>query len=139
MAKNRMTISFSGFDEIAEQLDKLGGDLKEVTSKALKETHQYVTPKVKAAFSKHDVKYTHQTASSIIELADIEWQGTIAEVGVGFKISNGGLASIFIMYGTPRMRPDRNLYNAIYGSKVKKEVAKLQQQIFEEAIVEAMK
>lgn len=135
---NKMTIDFDGFDEMIAQLDDLGGNLKEVTEAALIATHEYVTPQIKAAFAKHNIKYSHETAKSIIDSPNIEWQGMLASVDVGFKISNGGLASIFVMYGTPKMAPDRKLYNAIYGSKTKKEVAEIQRNIIAEAIEKAM-
>lgn len=35
MAKNRISLSFKGFEELAEKLDKAGGDLKKVTEKPL--------------------------------------------------------------------------------------------------------
>lgn len=50
-------------------------------------------------------------------------------MNVGFDITAGGtyngLPSIFLMYGTqlygqPHIKPDRNLYNAVYGAATKK-------------------
>lgn len=133
MAK-KMRLQFSGFEEMAERLDKLGGDLKKTTEKALEATHDYITPKVEQAFKEHDIKYSHETGKSIIKNGAVEWNGAIASIGVGFKVSNGGLPSIFLMYGTPRIPADTDLFNSVYGSKTKREVKALQEQIFTEAI-----
>ena len=49
-----------------------------------------------------------------------EWEGSTAKVGVGFDIhkpGGGGMHSIWMMYGTPRIRPDGELYGAVRGSK----------------------
>lgn len=131
MAK-KMRLEFTGFEEYAERLDKLGGDLKKTTEKALIETHKLLTPKVEEAFRRHDVKYSHDTMKSLKKDARVEWDGSVAAIGVGFKISEGGFPSIFIMYGTPRMQPDKKVYNSIYGNK--KKVRELQEKIFAEEI-----
>lgn len=128
----KLRLEFAGFEEMAERLDKLGGDLKKTTEKALIETHKLLTPKVEEAFRKHDVKYSHDTMKSLKKDPKVEWNGSTAEIGVGFKISEGGFPSIFIMYGTPRMQPDKKVYNSIYGNK--KKVKELQEGIFAEEI-----
>lgn len=128
----KLRLEFAGFEEMAERLDKLGGDLKKTTEKALIETHKLLTPKVEEAFRKHDVKYSHDTMKSLKKDPKVEWNGSTAEIGVGFKISEGGFPSIFIMYGTPRMQPDKKVYNSIYGNK--KKVRELQEGIFAEEI-----
>ena len=128
----KLRLEFTGFEEMAERLDKLGGDLKKTTEKALIETHKLLTPKVEEAFKRHDVKYSHDTMKSLKKDPKVEWNGSTAEIGVGFKISEGGFPSIFIMYGTPRMQPDKKVYNSIYGNK--KKVKELQEGIFAEEI-----
>lgn len=42
------------------------------------------------------------------------------------------------MYGTPRMKKDTKLYNAIYGTKTQKEIKQIQKEIFEEEIRRVM-
>ena len=69
------------------------------------------------------------------------------------------MPSIFLMYGTPRHAPgnqyggpvrpgaqehpgtkaDKELYDAIYGSKTQKDIAAKQQKIFTQAIQDLMK
>lgn len=134
--KNKVTLNFKGFEEYAERLDKLGGDLRKATEKALQETHAYITPNLERDIKPH--RKTGATERSLNRNARVKWVGSTAEIEVGFKLDEGGLPSIFLMYGTPRMHKDQLLFNDIYGSKTKKEVARLQQEVFAEAIKKKM-
>ena len=137
MSKNKMSLEFDGFIQLSEKLLKLGGDLEGVTEKALKKSFDAVTPGIEAAIEPH--KLTGKTQSTLRRTGDVKWTGTIAEVPVGFDISGGGLPSIFLMYGTPHMKPDRKLYNSIYGAKTKKKVKELQAAAFSEELEKVMK
>jgi hypothetical protein len=82
---------------------------------------------------------TGRTKKSIVIDAPVEWTGDQAAVGVGFNIVGGGLPSIFLMYGTklhgqPHIKPDRNLYNAVYGPQTRKEIMQIQEQAFEKVL-----
>lgn len=136
MARNKLRLEFKGFEEFAARLDELGGDLKETTEKALKASHDLVTPKIKAAMTKHNK--SGDTSRAILDKSAVVWDGAVASIDVGFDIQKGGMPSIFLMYGTPRVKPDRDLYNAIYGNKTKKEIKELQQEIFSADIKKAM-
>lgn len=129
---NKTRIEFEGFDEVIARLTKLDGDIKGVTEKALRETHKAITKKAETAIAPH--KETGATEKSLKRNAEIEWVGSEASVRTGFSIRNGGLASIFLMYGTPRMKKDQNLYNAFFGNKTRKEVMEIQEQIFYDEI-----
>lgn len=135
MAK-KFSLEFSGFEELSERLQELGGDLKGVTEQALKSTHHHITPKIHNQMKKHN--RTGDTEKSIVDEARVQWNGDVASIDVGFDIDNGGFASIFLMHGTPRMEPDRVLYQSIYGNKTKKEIAELQEKVFSRAIGKAM-
>lgn len=137
-------IEFDGFEETIARLNKLNGNVKEITEKALKKTHEIVTKKAQEAIISHNE--THQTEKSLRKEAEIEWEGTIASVKTGFAISKGGLASIFLMYGTQshavsnqygrnlgvaeETKKDTNMYNAFYGSATRKKIAEAQKEIF---------
>lgn len=136
MAKNKMTIEFEGFDELLSELKKLEGDAKAVAEKALNETQKIIAKHAHEAMKPHH--RTGKTEGSIIETSAPEWSGFTATAGVGFKIREGGLASIFLMYGTPRHPKDTKVYNAVYGSSVKKEVEAKQKEVFLNAIAERM-
>jgi hypothetical protein len=134
--KNRLSVDFKGFAEVAENLDRLGGDLKEVTDKALEESRKLVDSQLHSKMLKHH--RSGDTERSILDHARVTWSGWISEVEVGFDISNGGLPSIFLMYGTPRMDKDQDLYNAVYGSGTKRKINELQKKVFDDAIKKRM-
>lgn len=127
-------VDFEDFNFYAQKIESLSNKntLKSVADKALKRTHNYITPKIESEFQKHN--RTGRTFGSLRKDDSTEWNGDIGSVDVGFDIKNGGLASIFLMYGTPRMKPDKELYNLFYGSKIKKEVFKIQEDIFNDEL-----
>lgn len=127
-------IEFEEFDFYCKKIEKISNKetLRKIADKALKETHKYLTPKIEDAFDKHN--RTGKTISTLKMDETTTWSSDVGEIEVGFNIKNGGLASIFIMYGTPRIKPDKKLYNLFYGSKIKKEVFKIQQNIFDEEL-----
>lgn len=147
---NRFKIEFDGFDEVVSRLTKLEGDVKGITEKALKKTHSYVTDLADEAIKNH--KLSGDTEKSLVREANIEWAGSVASVPAGFSIRNGGLASIFLIYGTPRhavsnqygktngtargVTKDQKLYTALSGksAKTKAEVKKIQEDIFYEEL-----
>ena len=138
MAKNKITVDFAGYDVIKKQLDALGGDAtKRAIESALKASQQVVAENVNAAMQPHNK--TGKVKKSIVTNSPVVWTGDTAEIGVGFSISGGGLPSIFLMYGTklfgqPHITPDRNLYNAVYGAKVRKEIQSIQEQAFNKVL-----
>lgn len=137
--KKRMTLEFEGFEEVIERLSKLDGDVKTTTERALKETHRIVTQKAEAAMQLENLpakgEYSSgDTLESLKREANVEWAGTLAEVPVGFSIREGGIASIFMMYGTPEYMKNQKLYNAIWGKATHDEVVKAQEDIFYEEI-----
>lgn len=129
----RLSLDFKGMDEVIQQYEKMGVNIKTATESALKATHALVTPKLKAAIKPH--KQTGDTEASLGRSPEIEWDGTKAAVPVGFKIREGGLASIFLMYGTPRMEPDQALYNAIYGAATLRQVSQKQAEVFDKVLM----
>ncbi len=129
---NKTRIEFEGFDEAIARLTKLNGDVKSITEKALKKTHSIITEKAEEAIAPH--KETGLTEKSLHRQANIEWAGTLASVETGFSIREGGLASIFLMYGTPRMKKDQKLYNAFWSNSTKNEITEAQEEIFFEEI-----
>lgn len=60
---NRVYLEFDGFDKVISRLNKLGGDIKGTTEKALKKTHSIVTQKAEEAITPHNK--TRQTEKSL--------------------------------------------------------------------------
>lgn len=141
--KNKITVDFDGYDLMKKQLDQIGGNAtKRAVESALKASQQVVARQVSAAITPHTM--TGDTKKSIVKNDPVEWTGDTAAVGVGFDIKGGGLPSIFLMYGTqlhgqPHITPDRNLYNAVYGAKTRKEILKIQEQAFEKVLERVVK
>jgi len=136
MGRNRLGLSFEGLDLYARRLEKLGGDIKNVAEKCLVKSKEHITPKLHQVMSRHHL--TGATEASIDENTSVEWSGTQGKLPVGFNLGSGGLPSVFLMYGTPRMKKDQAMYNAIYGSGIKKEVTQIQQEIFNDEILKQM-
>lgn len=142
MAKN-FSLDFDGFLDYASKVGELGGNelLKQATENALKATDEYLTPEIEKAMrsSPHNFERTGKTAGTLDRNYDVEWTGTVAKSKVGFKISEGGLPSIFLAYGTPHIKPDVKLKNAMKGTGAhKKVIAEIQKAEFNKVISEAL-
>lgn len=152
MARKRFGIEFKGFEEVLEKYQKLGGSLKEIAEDCLEIVPEIINPKLEADMARH--RRSGKTANSIKKDQNVEWSGTVGKIPVGFKIQDGGLPSIFLMYGTarhapanqygrasglnPGMNADKRLYNDIYGTAVKKQINDRQEQIATEEIKRKM-
>lgn len=136
MARKRFTLDFKEMEEYIQKLESMGGDLKETFDKSLRATHALVTKRAHESIRPH--KRSGRTEASILDEARVEWNGHIGSVDVGYDIKNGGLPSVFLMYGTPRMKKDPKMYNAIYGTATRKKVSEIQKTIFTKAINERM-
>ena len=142
MAKNKFTIDFDEFEILQKKLDEIGGEAtKRAVNSALKATGNLIARKTAAAMQRHIE--TGETIDALIREPVVIWKGDTAETGVGFEFPEG-LPSIFIMYGTqlygqPHVTPDRNLYNAVYGSQTRKEIQTIQKEAFYKVVERVMK
>lgn len=146
MARNKIGIKFAGFEELMEKLDKLGGSaaMKKGVEAGLKSSKQYVNEEIKKVIAKSNLpahgKYSHgDTLQSIDKNFEVDWEGLMASTKVGFNFSKSGLVSIFLMYGTPKMKPVAGLYDTIYGKKTQSKIKKLQKEAIEKVIAREMK
>lgn len=143
MARNKIGLQVKELDYYMAKLDELGkGDaMKRGVESALKASKQYVNPKILATMSKLPAggKYsTGDTKESLDKDLKVEWNGLTASVKVGFDFSKSGLTSVYLMYGTPKMKPVAGLKNAIYGGKTKKELAEVQEEALQKVILRIM-
>lgn len=128
----KMQMQVEGLDALVERMQKLGVDTRSAVNKALIETHKIVTDKAEAAIKSH--KRTGATEASLRREAVPEWNGDVASIKVGFDIENGGLPSIFLMYGTARVKPDTALYDAFFGKDTVKEIVEAQEKALYDVI-----
>jgi len=143
MARNRIGLQVEGFEEYMAKLDEVGGTaaMRRGVEEALKESKKYVNPLIEKAMTKLPAggRYsTGDTKRSLDKDMSVEWQGATASIKVGFDFSESGLKSIFLMYGTPRMKPVTGLKAAVYGAKTKKEIAAIQGAALDKVIKEIM-
>lgn len=130
-------MQFDGMDAIIRQLEQLEVDVRQTVTDALQEAGQLVTEQARAAITPHH--RTGTTERSLIENPPVEWTGSEASVDVGFDIKNGGLPSIFLMYGTPRAKKDTKLYNAFYGAETQKKIEQIERDALNAAVEKAMR
>lgn len=143
MARNKIGLQFEGWEEYLAKLDEVGGGeaMKRGVESALKASKKYVNPLIEQAMVRLPAggKYsTGDTKASIDKEMKVEWSATTGEINVGFDFSKSGMTSIFLMYGTPKMKPVSGLKNAIYGAKTKKEIANIQQEAMAKVIQRIM-
>lgn len=137
MARKKFGLEFEGMEELIKRLEDSESDLKQATESALKKTFDVVTSSIQTAINSSPYNFNRppgKTKASLETAPNIEWEGPAASVPVGFDIDKGGLPSIFLMYGTPTIKPDKQLYNSIYGSAIKKTVGEVQEEAFREIL-----
>ena len=136
----KMSITGNCFEDLLYAIDAAGGDIYKAADEALTETADLIQENLVTAAAVYDRKgkkgyATGKMYKSIIKDASVQWAGTIATVNSGFNLhTKGGWHSIFIMYGTPRISKDQKVYNAIKGTKTKKEIAAKQEEVLRKYI-----
>lgn len=141
-------INFDELLELGSKIDELAGSegIKRAVESAMLATDEYVTKEVQKAVntSKYNFERTGRTKDAIEKQYEVEWDGMTARVKDGFVIKEGGkpsegFASIYLMYGTPLIKPDTKLKNAVRGTgKHKKEIQKIQSEVFQKVIERVM-
>lgn len=132
---SKMSLDMSDFEkQMLKKLNELQADVSKIVTKALEKTHEIVTEKALEAMKKENLpakgKFSSgATEANILREAKVYGIGEALAVDVGFSIGNGGLASIFLLYGTPRMKKSQKLYDAFFSSATKSEVLTAQEQI----------
>lgn len=145
VARNRISLQVKGFEEYMAKLDELGSNdaMKRGVESALKASKQYVNPQIESAMATGNLpaggKYSlGGTKASIDKDMTVDWRGFEAEIEIGFEFYESGLKSIFLMYGTPHNSPVAGLYDAIYGGKTQRKIAKLQGEALDKVVKRVM-
>lgn len=133
MAKAKLT--FDGMTEMSAQLRGLGVSVERISEKALERAFEIVTDKARQAAAPH--RKTGRMEKSLRERPEYIWKGSVLQTEVGFDIVHGGLPSIFLMYGTPRIKKDQKMWEAFFGTKTLAAVQEAEQTVFQDALFEA--
>lgn len=146
-AKSKITLEFPGIKETIERFEKMDLAIGPAVTEALQKSYDYVTSHLADQIEQHH--RTGKTAESLLKNEKVQVEGTTYFIHVGFDVSNGGLASIFLMYGSPKhvvtryhgkkksswdhpgMDADAILYDLVFGPTTKQEIAKIQKRVFE--------
>lgn len=118
MGKNYMRLD-ANFDDLLIEIMKAGGKIEEAAQTALLESAKPVYDDMKSFIEKH--KVTGLTESSLREpiSRNIEEDVNRFVLRVGFDISKGGLAALFLEYGTPRQKAQPFIQPAIERNRAK--------------------
>ena len=146
-SKNKITLDFPGIKATFERFEKMDLAVGPAVSEALQKSYDYVTSHLEDQIEQHH--RTGRTAESLLKNEKVQVEGTTYYINVGFDVSNGGLASIFLMYGSPKqlitryhgkkkstwnhpgMDADQVLYDLVFGKTTKQEIAKRQKKVYE--------
>lgn len=120
MGRNLLKLDVRGFDEYIAKLEDLDAAIPKIVEDALNQAGETITEDTIDAIAEPNLprggQYSSgETKESILENPHTQWVGSVAEIGVGFDFSKPG-AGGYLITGTPRMAPDREL-NAIYKKK----------------------
>lgn len=121
VGKNFVKLDTSGFDRLLEAIEDQGKDVKPIIDLTLKHAavkiqNQTVLAVQLPNYPKQGKYSTGETSKAVIHFPQIEWEGDTASVGVGFDNDDFN-ASNFLIKGTPRMKPDKKLYNIFVNRK----------------------
>lgn len=141
--RNQFGIDWSQFEDFAERIDGLGGDLKKIFTEVMQmeaETVQEDTVEATAAANlpAHGKYSQEDTIKAIDIMPKVEWSGTIASVGMGFDKTKPN-AGTFLITGTPKMRPDYKLEDIFVRKKYLKNMITDINDYFEDALERAVK
>lgn len=133
MAKrNTLKLELSGFNELVTKLEGLNGDVKKVVTNALTQAGETIEEDTKEAVQKSNLpakgRYSTGDTEKAIVNPKVEWSGTVASVGVGFDYAKSG-AGGFLITGTPRMQPDRELQKIYKQKKYMSNIQKDMQEV----------
>lgn len=110
--------------EYGEKLDEMGGDvLKNAVTESMQQSKAAINTEIEKVIAKPNLpaggKYsTGDTLRSLDKNINVEWDGNVAALPLGFDFSKpGGLTSALLMRGTPNYGPVPGLYETVKGSK----------------------
>lgn len=149
MAKSKFSLNFDGFLDLAARISEAGGEaaLKKATENALAKSAEIANAEVAQAMNKSRYSFTagvkgskgraRQSAAEVAA-APVTWEGTQASAKIGVSLAAAPEVAI-LMHGTPHIKPDTQLKNAIkVKGKVRQKVDEVQAAEFNAVMREIM-
>lgn len=142
MARNTLRLDTKGFERMLQDLDAAGGDITRAIDEAFSKASAKITQDTKAAMAKPNLpaggKYSDGTTmQSIVQDARVEWEGFVASIPIGFDFSKPG-AGGFLITGTPRMQPDKELHKMYKQKKYMNEIQKEMSDVIMNHLIERL-
>lgn len=100
------------------------GGMKSAKQEVIREVTTLMQPGNLPAGGKYS---TGDTMEHLNRELVVKWEGNMARLGLGFVLDQGGLTSIFLMYGTPHHPPVAGLEDVLRGNKLRKITRKEQE------------
>lgn len=130
---NAFNLSFYGSSELLKKIDRAGGNVEEAIGKAVVKGAQL--PKLYMMEFMNEHRYSGLTASTMTE-DTIEWKDGKCRYRVGYDIKKGGMASLFLDVGTPKMKPHFFVHHAVEKNLTK--ISELQESALKDALQELL-
>lgn len=123
-----MHLDTTGFQELLRKIDALGVSIREPVEEALEKAGRKIGDDTVAGLAKPNLpaqgRYSQgDTEKSVIRDPKTHWDGMAAWVPIGFNFGQPG-AGGFLIGGTPRMAPDKELWKIYKSQKYKDQVAR---------------
>lgn len=134
------SLDFHEIEAMLKRFEKAGADIKSPIENALIKSHKFVTKNLHEHMADqylpaHGRYSKGDTEKSIVEDETVYWVGDKAYIGVGFDIAKEK-TSIYLMYGTPRMQPNRKIYEDVWGRKTRRQIREIQEEAMWDALDE---
>ena len=118
---NQIKLESGWLDKLITQLDAADADVERIVGRMMRETAHKIALDTKKGLSKANLPaqgtYSIGTTSrSVAYFPQVEWNGLIASIPVGFDFSVAG-AGGFLISGTPRHQPDKVLHDMYKNKK----------------------
>lgn len=107
---NAFKLSFYGSSELLKKIDDAGGNVEDAISSAIVKSAQLPKHDMEEFMRQH--RYSGLTASTMTE-DRIKWIDGKCKYRVGYDIKKGGMASLFLDIGTPKMKPHFFIYHSV--------------------------
>lgn len=125
-------LDFHDMEQMQKRFQKIGADIKPAAERALKKSHNFVTKRLEQHTTKPFMpaggKFSEgETKKSIVHNDKVYWIGSNAYIPIGYDVSKT-INSIFLMYGTPKMKPNKEMYKDIFGRDTRRMIREIQEE-----------